>query len=48
MDITAPTAEAEDPKAKKAPPAKGAPVEEEETGPNELKVTIDVKNPVEE
>jgi hypothetical protein len=48
LDITMPTAEAEDPKAKKAPPPKGAPVEEEPEGTNELKVTIDVKNPNEE
>ena len=47
LEITSPTAEAEDPKAKKAP-AKGQPVEEEPQGENELKVTIDVKNPSEE
>ena len=48
MDITFPVGEVEDPKAKKAPPPKGAPVEEEPEGPNELKVSIDVKNPNED
>lgn len=31
--------------AKGKPPAKGAPVQEENTGINELKVAIDIKNP---
>lgn len=31
--------------AKGKPPAKGVPVQEENTGSNELKVAIDVKNP---